>query len=195
VNTVIDPDQFTHELGGWVLRGMLCAVVSFAWALVADFSSPAEIAGMVAGITAWAALFAGLCAWHGQQPGRGPVRVVSAFKIAAWIKFATSAAGGLMFAFLSLGPKDTMVDLGVVAVLPDCMLGMLSVCLVAGLSGTNMEALVRLDSFGWTALTTLVDGALFFLVITALAGGVLAWWRFGPGLLLKLKLSPPRFAR
>ena len=63
MNTVIDPDQFTHELGGWVLRGMLCAGVSFAWALVADFSAPAEIAGMVAGITAWAALFAGLCAW------------------------------------------------------------------------------------------------------------------------------------
>lgn len=186
----IDRDRFVQELGGWVLRGIFCAGVSVGWAVVAGFRSAAEIAGMLAGITGWAVVFTAYCTWHGQESRRGPVRLVSALKVAAWIKAETSIAGGLMFAFLSLGPKDTMVDLGAVAVLPDCMLGLLSICIVAALSGTNVDALARLDSLGWTALTTLVDGALFFLVIAVLAAGVIGWWRFGPDLLLKWKLSP-----
>jgi hypothetical protein len=53
VNTVSDQDRFTHELGGWVLRGVLCAGVSIGWAVVADFSSSEEIAVLAGGVLAW----------------------------------------------------------------------------------------------------------------------------------------------
>jgi len=71
---------------------------------------------------------------------------------------------------------------------------MLALGLVGWVSGHGGDQLPKLDSFGWTAATTFVDGILFFLVIGVLALAVLAWWRFGPCLLAKLRFSPARLA-
>lgn len=194
MKAVIDCARFPAELGGWALRGSLCATVSFGWAWVAGFNSPFEIAGMVAGVAFWVALFAGYCAWSGLALRRGRETFARALKVAAWIKSGTSVAGGSLCLLMSVGPKNVIVDLGVMGVMPDCMLGLASIFLVTGISGLQMEALEKADAFGWTALITFVDGALFLAVIGVLALAVLLWWRFAPGLLAKLKLSPARLA-
>lgn len=194
MKAVIESVRFPAELGGWALRGGLCAAVSFCWALLTGFNSPFEIAGMVAGVAAWVALFAVYCAWQDLAVCRGGKLFVRALKVAAWIKSGTSAAGGVLLLLCSLGTKETMIDLGIVGVMPDCMLGMASIFLVSGISGLQMEALERADSFGWTALITFVDGALFLAVIGVLALMVLVWWRFAPALLAPLKFSPTRLA-
>jgi hypothetical protein len=192
---VLDSERFPRELAGWGLRGVLCAASSFWWAWIAGFDSPAEIAGMAAGVIVWVALFAGFCVWHPSAGGRGPAQLVPALKGAATIKFLLSAAGWAWFAVCSLFQNDhTILDAGFVFVMPDCMLGIASLGLVGAVSGGNVDSLPRLDSFGWTALTTLVDGALFLGVIAALAGAVLLWWRYWPGLRAKLKFSPTRVA-
>lgn len=185
---------FRAELPGWALRGGLCAAVSFVWALLMGFDAPAEIAGMAAGVAAWVVLFAGYCAWPGRAVRHGRQPIGRALKLAAWIKFGTSAAGGLFYLLLSLGPKNVLVSLGMVGVMPDWLLGLASISFVTRLSGLSMDALGRADSFGWTALTTFVDGALFLAVIGVLAVAVLLWWRFAPGIRAKLKLSPARLA-
>lgn len=194
MNALFDSARFPRELGGWAVRGAFCATVSFIWALVAGFDSPFEIAGMVAGVAAWVTLFAAYCAWQELAPRRGGELFVRALKVAAWIKFGASAAGGLLFLLMSAGPKDVMVDLGVVGVMPECMLGLASIFLVSGISGLPIEALETADSFGWTALITFVDGTLFLAVIGVLALVVLLWWRFAPALRAKLNLSPARLA-
>jgi hypothetical protein len=158
------------------------------------FSDPVEIAGLAAGIAAWVVLFAGFCAWHRQAAPRGPARLVPALKIAAWAKFALSAAGWVGYAVCSLLKKDDtlIVDAGFLFLLPDGLLGMAAIWLGSALSGAN--DLMTVNSFGWTALTTFIDGALFALVIASLALPVLAWWRFGPALLARLRFSPVRLA-
>jgi hypothetical protein len=192
---VIESERFPRELAGWGLRGVLCAASSFWWALVSGFNSPAEIAGMAAGVIVWVALFAGFCVWQLTTGARGPAQLVPALKMAALIKFLLSAAGWAWFAICALFQSGTSVlDAGLFLMMPDCLLGMASLALVGALGGGKMDQLPRLDSFGWTALTTLVDGALFLVVIAALAGAVLLWWRFGPELRRKLKLSPTRCA-
>lgn len=193
MKAVIESDRFAAELGGWALRGTLCAASSFWWAFATGFNAPVEIAGMATGVIAWVALFATFSVWHGQAPHRGPSRLVSALKIAAWIKFLLSAVGWAAFALCSLLKNENLiVDAGFLFVMPDCLLGMASIALVSFVAGTDQ--LPNLDSFGWTALTTFVDGAFFLMVIGALALAVLLWWRCAPGVLTKLKLSPTRCA-
>ncbi len=191
MNAVLESDRGVEELAGWGLRGVLCAASSFWWALVAGFNAPVELAGMAVGVGVWVALFAGFCVWHGLAERCGPSRLVPALKIAAWIKFSLSAGGWAVFALYSLlHNATTILDAGFLFVMPDCVLGMAAVGIVSTISGTNRFE--QQDSFGWTALTTVVDGALFVIVIGALAAAVLAWWRFRPLALDKLKLSPAR---
>jgi len=190
MKALMESDGFRAELPGWALRGGLCAAVSFAWALLMGFNSPIEIAGMAAGVAAWVVLFAGYCAWPGRAVRRGRQPVGRALKVASWIKIGTSAAGGLLYLVHSVGPRSAIMDFGIVGLMPDWLLGLAAMSLVTGITGLPMEALERADSFGLTALITFVDGALFLLVIGVLAVAVLLWWRFAPGALVKLKLSP-----
>ena len=185
-----ESDEFRAELPGWALRGGLCAAVSFVWALLMGYNSPFEIAGMVVGVAAWVVLFAGYCAWPGRTVRRGGPSIGRALKVAAWIKFGTSAAGGLVYLLHAIGPRSAIMDFGVVGLMPDWLLGFAAVSVVAAISGLPMGALEGADSLGWTALITFVDGALFLLVIGVLASAVLLWWRFAPALLANLKLSP-----
>jgi hypothetical protein len=194
MKAVIDSARFPAELGGWGLRGVLCAASSLYWALMVGFTALAELAGMAAGIAVWVVIFAGFCVWHAQSQQRHSERLVPALKIAAWIKFLFSAAGWVVFAISSLIKSDSVtVSAGFLTVMPDCLLGMAALAIVSAIKGE--QHLESLDSFEWTALTTIVDGALFVLVIAGIALLVLAWWRLSdPHLAGKPKLSPARLA-
>ncbi len=190
---LLESARLPSELGGWALRGGLCAATSVFWACVAGFTDPQEIAGMAAGVAVWVTLFAGYCVWHAQAPRPGMERFGPALKAAAWIKCALAAAGWVTFALCSLLQGiEGIIGAGFLFLLPDCLLGMAALHLVGAISGLGDDRLPRADSFGWTALTTMVDGAMFTLVIVTLAMGVLAWWRFAPRLLAWLRFSPTR---
>ncbi len=193
MSAVPESHRLPHELAGWTLRGVLCAATSCFWACVAGFTDAREIAGMAAGVAGWVVIFAGYCRWRGQAARPGAGRMVAALKTAAWIKIALTLAGWVTYALcVMLKSASVIIGPGFLFLLPDCLLGMASVHVVGAISGLGDDRLPRANSFGWTVLTTVVDGALFALVIGALALAVLAWWRFGPRLLAWLGFSPPR---
>lgn len=193
MRTLFESEAFQAELPGWGLRGALCAANSAAWAWLLGFRAPAEIAGMVAGVACWVAVFAAGCAWT-PRPARWrqPV-VVAALKWAAWIKIGLTAGGWLLvglanaLGFENLSP---MALLGTV----DMLLGLGALWLVALLAGLGDPGRVAaLDSFGWTALATVTEGALMAGVIMAFAALVWAFWQVGPALGLPGLFSPARF--
>jgi hypothetical protein len=193
MKTILESDEFRAELPGWVLRGVLCAASSAAWAALLGFQAPAEIAGMVAGVAFWVAVFAALCAWRPGPARWNQPQAVAALKWAAWIKVGFTAFGWLVFAaggMLNLEGLSQMGMLGMV----DLLLGLAALAVVsfaAGLKGAEMVATA--DSFGWTALTTVIEGALVALMIASIALCVWAAWRIWP--LLKAKgFSPARLA-
>lgn len=187
MKAVIGSGCFARELGGWALRGVLCAAPSMWWAQVGDFNGPAEITGMFTGIACWVVAFAAFSRWC------GAARVVAALKTGAWLKIVLSAAGWLTFALCSAANSNpALVDAGILGILPDSLMGVAAIRIVSAIAGTNR--LETLDSAGWTSLITIVDGALFAFAISVLAVAVLLWWQFSPALLRKLKISPVRSA-
>ncbi|HKB56170.1 MAG TPA: hypothetical protein VKC51_01150 [Lacunisphaera sp.] len=63
-----------------------------------------------------------------------------------------------------------------------------------GLAGVKELGLGQLNSFGWTLLTTLVQGALIAAELALLALGVFSWWRAWAWLKPQLLVSPARLA-
>lgn len=194
MKTLLESAEFQGELSGWAVRGVLCALNSAFWAFMLGFQQPAEFAGMAVGVAFWVAVFAVLCAWTPRAGWWRQPRFGAALKRAALIKIGLTAAGWLCFAAASqvrTSGAEALTMLGMV----DMLLGLAAlwvVGLACGLSDPSQVA--ALDSFGWTALTTVVEGALMAALIGGIALGVLVWWRWGGQLLLqaKIKLSPVR---
>jgi hypothetical protein len=177
LKTLLESDEFRAELPGWLLRGVLCAANSAVWAVLSGFQAPEEIAGMLAGVVFWVAVFAAVCAWMPQAARLNQLRIVAALKWAAWIKIGLTAFGWLVFAGAKVSGIDGLAGVVLLGTV-DLLLGIGALTLVAfagRLSGPEQVAFA--DSFGWTALTTVTEGALMSLVIAALALGVwTAWW-------------------
>lgn len=174
MKTLLTSAEFCAELPGWVLRGVLCAATSAFWAVLMGFQAPAEIAGMVAGVAGWVAVFAAGCAWLQRSPRWQTTSVVAAIKWAAWIKIGLTAGCWLVYLGASaIGFKD-MALLSLV----DTMLGLVALAAVAYLAGmTGPETVATADSFGWTALTTVTEGLLMALVIASIAVLVWGFWQ------------------
>ncbi len=186
---------FQDELPGWALRGAVCALTSFGWALVGGFSHPTEIAGMILGVGFWVAVFALGTAWLPANVNERWRRLGRALKRAAWIKFAVTILGvplvlGLLNGFTGRG----VGPLAFVFML-DMMLGLAALWLVGQVGGfADFDQISRLDSCGWTALTVVVEGALMAAVIGLIALAVLGWWRLTAGSGEKQELSPARIS-
>ena len=192
MTALLESEAFRNELPGWVLRGVLCALGSAFWAVMMGFETPAEIAGMVAGVVFWSTGFAGLCCSTRLLAGLKQPRLGSALKRAAWIKLGLTTFGwALMFGAGSLRFHGVEV-LGIFGMI-DAVLGLASLWLVGEVgSFPDFGQICRANSFGWTALTTLVDGALTAIVIGLIAAAVLGWWHLTAGSGRKQELSPAR---
>jgi len=177
------------ELPGWTLRGTLCSLSSFYWAIHSGFQQPAEILGMMAGVALWVIIFAALA--FRRLPGWGAGwRVGPALKRAAWIKFGLTMVGWLLFVGIDLVKLPGAF--GTIGML-DMFLGLVALRLVNAVGGFRGEDhIATLDSFGWTTLTTIMDGALFAIIIGLIALLVLGWWRLREWADLKSEYSPGR---
>lgn len=178
MRALLESERFRAELPGWALRGMLCAASSAFWAVLAGFTSLAEITGMVAGVAGWVVLFALGCAWLRLRGGGDWSRAVAALTWATWIKIGLTMAGWLLaWALSGLRLHGSWNGLVALPCVIDVLLGTLALGAVASLAGLrNAEAVAAADSFGCTALATVIEGALMAALIAALAAGV---WVFG----------------
>lgn len=181
------------ELPCWLLRGVLCALTSFGWAYAMEFNHADEIMGMMLGVAFWVTVFALLTAWRPVHVAAGWERYGRALKLAAWIKIGLTLIGvpallGLLDPNLGrwLSPLAATFSL-------DMLLGLAALQMVCVIGGfTDVTHIAGLDSVMWTALTTVIEGALMAGVIALMAGAVLGWWRLRGGTDKTMKLSPVR---
>ncbi len=179
MNALIDSAAWRDELPGWAVRGVLCAANSAFWAWMLGFQAPVELAGMAAGVACWVGIFAVLCVWTPPAARWAYPQFAAALKWAAGIKIGLTAAGWLGFAGASLVRTSGAEALAAFG-MADVLLGMAALWMVSRVAGIpDIEQVARLDSFGWTALTTMVEGALMAVVIGLIALVVFGWWRWG----------------
>lgn len=174
MSALLETPEFRAELPGWVLRGVLCAANSAWWAVMAGFTHPAEIAGMVLGVAVWVVAFTAFGGWARQTGRIAPARFADAVKTAAWIKLLLVVVGlPAMFCSRFLPEWMTVFVFGFSM---DMVLGMLALSGAAWLAGmTEFDQIARMDSLGWTTLTTVLEGALMASLILLIAAAVLGW--------------------
>lgn len=189
---LFESEAFRAELPGWTLRGILCGANSAFWAWMLGFQAPVEIAGMVAGVAFWVAVFAGVCVWKPHSLRWPQSEFVAALKWAAWIKIGLSAGGWLLFAGASALSSNSLSQFAMFGMV-DMLLGIAALSVVAFVAGVSDPARVAgMDSFGWTALTTVVEGVLMAVVIMGIALVVWLVWRVWGACRLHRSFSPVR---
>jgi hypothetical protein len=173
LKTLLESDEFRTELPGWALRGVLCAANSACWAWMMGFQQAVEIAGMVAGVACWVALFAAACVLVPRLAWWKQFQVAVVLRQAAWIKIGLTAAGWLIFALASATGLAEIQQLAMLGMI-DMLLGIAALSLVALLGGmSGPEQVAAADSFLWTLATTVTEGALVAGVIVGIAVAVL----------------------
>jgi hypothetical protein len=178
MSTLLASNEFRAELPGWMLRGVLCAANSAFGAFLLGFQSPAEVVGMVVGVGCWIGCFAAVCASSPVLDWLRQPRLGAALKRAAWIKIGLTVAGSGIMATPGFVRLEFLQWLAIFGIL-DMWLGIAALWLVARIGDfADIEDIARLDSVGWTALTTLIEGALMAALIGSIALAVLLWWRW-----------------
>ena len=192
MNLKFDDARCGRELPLWAVRGVLCAAPSAFWAVIAEFKHPAEIAAMILGTGLCIAGFAWFSARETMAATPGRRQFVRALKMSAWLKAVSLLGVGLgWIAVVLKAPAGAWFTLGM---FPDMWAGLGSVSLVGWLAGVGELGLGQLNSFGWTLLTTLVQGALIAAELALLTLGVLGWWRVWAWLKVHLQFSPAPIA-
>jgi hypothetical protein len=190
MNALFASPGFRREMPGWVIRGVICALNSVYFAVIASFQSVPEFAGMVTGVLIWAALFAAACAWFPSSRRFHGHRIDEALRWAVWLKVGMTVAGWSLVGISEFLGLQGWGDLGMVGTL-DTIIGLVSLWLVGLIAGLKDPALIAsLDSWGWTTVVTVVDGALMAVVISSLAVVVLGWWRLPAAISRIWKISP-----
>lgn len=196
--------EFRAELADWTLRGLLCAATSAFWAALTGFTSPAEIGGMFCGVAGWIVAFALVGASARRTPNAAPrdshllndyrarAGLADALGRAAWMKFGLTGAAWLLYGFAGFFGLQNLLQIALLG-MTDTLLGLAALWAVSWVAGVvSPDRVAGLDSFGWTLLATLTEGALMAFVIAGLALLLVAFWRvraaFGP----VLTLSPVR---
>lgn len=192
MNLAFNGTGISRELPLWVLRGFLCAVPSALWAVISEFQHPVEIAAMILVTGLYIVGFAWFSAWEIMAATPGRRDFVRALKMSAWIKPASVIGLDGVCALLS----GRVMDAGALmaGLFPDMACGIGSLSLVGWLAKVRDLGVGRLDSFAWTALTTLVQGALISVLLVVMSAAVVVWWRVWIWLKLQLQFSPARIS-
>ena len=152
MNLAIDPDIFLRQLGGWSLRGALCAVPSFAWALLTGYTSPWAMLGMGAGVITFVLAFAGVTASAAYR------EAVEASDFGWSVRWAGNLRG--LVGLLALG-------------YPDVVLGLVSFHVVGWIKGTGLAGSPAASTgFGEIYAITLVQGLFVSATLLAFALGL-----------------------
>jgi len=171
----MDQSRFMSEWPGWLLRGCCCAAPSAFWALAMDFRQPTEIVAMLVGVGCYVSAFAGFYAWKPMSTTAGRIRFLRALKTAVWTKTAmvVLGIGAWEWARVAKAHANGWPMVGIVL---DFGLGMLAMIFVGRVGGFHDPAQIgRLNSFAWTWLTTVVQGALITALLLLLALAVTGW--------------------
>jgi hypothetical protein len=177
LKTLLESDEFRAELPGWALRGVLCAFSSAGWAVLMGFQDPAEIAGMGAGVAFWVAVFAAGCAARPGIARWNHPQAVTALKWATWLKIGFTTCGWLLFGLGGMLNLEALSQMGMLGMI-DTLLGLASLALVAFIARLKgPETVAAADSFGLTALTTVIEGFLMAGLIAGLALCLWVGWR------------------
>jgi hypothetical protein len=190
---LLTSERFQAELPGWALRGVVCALMSFYLAIQGGFGNPAEIAGMILGVGFWVAVFTWAATWLPANLGSRWARIGQALKKAAWIKSGITLLSWLLILGLQSSSLFPAMGPDRVLLVPDMLLGWAALRLVGWAGGfRHLGKISSQDSCGWTALTTIVDGALMAVLIGLIALVVLGWWRLREDSDSRSELSPAR---
>ena len=142
-------EVFLASLRGWAWRGALCALPSFIWAIMVQFSRPVQVVEMVAGVVTYVGVFAWITALPGYVERVRDGYFGWALRIAANMR---AALAPLLF----FGP--------------DMFLGALSITAIKAIGGpASLEGAGAGVAVGWTYATTVVQGALVSATMLLLA--------------------------
>ncbi|MDQ5980943.1 MAG: hypothetical protein QG602_3921 [Verrucomicrobiota bacterium] len=131
---------------------------------------------MILGVSAWVVAFAAFGGWARGAGRIASARFAEALKTAAWIKLLLVVLGLPAMACGRFLPEWMTVF--VFGFSMDMVLGMLALGGVAWLAGlSEFDQVSRMDSLGWTTLTTVLEGALMTALIVLIAATVLGWRR------------------
>jgi len=162
---------FRTQVKFWGIRGVACAAPSFRIALTTGYSDPREVAGMIVATATLIFAMAWLTAWPRYAGSVGASHFGRSFRMAANLRAILAVLGFAMLGSGSLphglAPYFTLLT-GL-----DFWTGLLAV----GGTGIVAEAFHQVandavNSFGWTYLTTLLDGALVTVTLGVLAVGL-----------------------
>jgi hypothetical protein len=178
MNTWVDWEEWQAGLRGWGIRGALVAFPSWLWALADDYRHPLEILAMISGVVCYVLLFATGCSLKVAMATEQRRRALDALRWTAWLKLSWILFG-ILVTWVASGLR---VQQGWILV---PLLGGVYADLGTGLAITQgMEQFGRwsglattasANSFIWTFVTTLLQGAAVTLGLFILALGVLAW--------------------
>ncbi len=163
-------EVFPDELVSWSLRAPVCAIPSLVWAYSLGHRRPAEIAGMLTGVAFWIGIMAWFCTWWARQKFETS-DLVKALKTAVLIKCGLVVVGlGLKWLAGFFHDKGDGLSFISVVFLMDGGLGAGAIILAGNLKDlVQAGALFGSHSFGWTALVSLIQGALIVAALGVIA--------------------------
>lgn len=169
-------DRFCAGLAGWTWRAIVVALPSAGWAAAAGFTRPLEVLAMVLGVMAYAAIFAHASSSDLMSATPARRRFLGAIKTAVLVKAVLMGLAVGCWSLVAVFRVSGAYGWLGMGVAPDLFAGMASLSLVTKLSGGHApDTMAQLDSFGWTGLVTLVQGALMALELGLLTLVVLVW--------------------
>jgi len=173
MNRLLPSRFFLSELAGWTLRVGACAVWSFCCAYQSGFNSFAAVTGMLAGIAAWALAITWYCERRMRRLESEDFYLVRALKLAVFLKSGPTLiafVGVLLWTALFPGRHSPLVNL---AFVPEMITSAAAYVLANPVvRWAHLGVLDGRDEFAWTALATVVNGALIAVLVAVIAAPV-----------------------
>jgi hypothetical protein len=179
MSTLPSAAAFSSQLAFWAPRGVICAVPSFWFAATTGYNTAPEIAGMCAAVATFVFALAGMTAFPRYRSWMGETAFGRRLQLATTLRTGWAVCGILAICLEFFLARSVYV-FALILIMPDFYAGVLSVGCVELLASIFHQAGgVESNSFGWTYLTTLLQGMWIALTLFVLAVGltVISWIR------------------